>query len=622
MSSTTAPRSQPVIDRSVQDIIAAARAQKKLPQPRVPMRPALLASLTSGILFYLSFAPVAFSPLAWLAPVPLLCLVRIEQPTRRMGWAGYLGGLAFFGPALQWMRLGDPTMYIAWWALAGYLAAYFPIAVGLMRVAVHRWKMPLVVAAPLIWVGLEFSRAHLMTGFAWYFLGHTQYRWLELIQISDVVGAYGVSFIMMASAAAVTGMIPTAWFSRFGLVDTNRPMPADDVDQPPLTTRPTSFIDGVTPVRTWPVVAAVGLMAAVWGYGAMRRSQADFQPGPRVAMIQGNFPASLRVAEDKMMPQFLMHMKLTGLAVREQPDVIVWPESMFRWPLTSIPADWTDEQIEAAAPRVPVAFWRDTNVSRTLINEAEKTRAALIFGIECVDLKETGIKQHNSAVLVNTERGIAGRYDKMHLVPFGEYIPFQKSMPWLSKFTPYPPDFGLTAGTQAVVFDHAQWRMAPVICFEDTVPHLVRGIVAGATKGDTDRPVDVLVNLSNDGWFHGSSGLDQHLITAAFRAVECRTPMVRAVNTGVSAVIDGDGAIRDPEVMIDGDTLKKTTLTDPKTGRWRKQVNASIVQTVLLDNRRSLYVRYGDWFAMLCCATCVFCALTAIPLRRASQVPA
>ncbi len=618
MSTTTAPRSQPVTDRSVQDIIAAARAQKKQPRTRVPMRGALLLSLASGLLFYLSFAPVEFSPLAWLAPVPLLCLVRIEQPTRRMGWACYLGGLAFFAPALQWMRLGDPTMYIAWLALAGYLAMTFPVAVGLMRVAVHRWKAPLVIAAPLIWVGLEFARAHLMTGFAWYFIGHTQYRWLELIQISDLVGAYGVSFIMIASAAAVAGMIPIAWIHRLGLVDTNQPMPADETDQPPVTIRPASLIDGVTPVRTWPVFAALGLLAAVWGYGAVRRGQADFQPGPRVAMIQGNFLASLRIPEEKLMPQFLMHMKLTGLAVREQPDLIVWPEGMFRWPLTSVPANWTDEQMEQAAPHVPVAFWHDTNVPRTLVGEAAKTGAAMIYGIGCVDLTETGVKQTNSAILVNAERGIAGRYDKMHLVPFGEYIPFQKSLPWLSKFTPYPPDFGLAAGSQAVVFDHAKWRMAPVICFEDTVPHLVRNIVDGATKGDTERPVDLLVNLSNDGWFHGSSGLDQHLITSAFRAVECRTPLVRAVNTGVSAVVDGDGAIREPDVMIDGDTLKKTTLVDPKTGRWRKQLNATLVQTVPLDNRRSLYVRYGDWFAMLCCATCVFCALTAVPFRRAS----
>ncbi|MEI2700415.1 MAG: hypothetical protein V9E94_19550 [Microthrixaceae bacterium] len=386
----------------MQDIIAAARSQQKGPQHRVPMRPALLVSLASGLLFYLSFAPVAFSPLAWLAPVPLLCLVRLEEPTRRMGWAGYLGGLTFFVPALQWMRLGDPTMYVAWWALAGYLAAYFPLAVGLMRVAVHRWKLPLVVAAPVIWVGLEYVRAHLLTGFAWYFLGHTQFRWLELIQISDVVGSYGVSFLLMISAAAIAGLIPTTWFARIGLVDTNKPMPADDVDQPPLTTRPNSLLDGVTAVQAWPVVAALLCVTAVWGYGAMRRGQADFQPGPRVAMIQGNFPASLRVAEDKMMPQFLMHMKLTGLAVREQPDVIVWPEGMFRWPLTSAPADWTDEQLEKAAPRVPVGFWRDTNVSRTLINEAAKTGAAMIYGIEFADLKEHGVKQHNSAVFVNT----------------------------------------------------------------------------------------------------------------------------------------------------------------------------------------------------------------------------
>jgi apolipoprotein N-acyltransferase len=610
-----------VTDRSVQDIIAAARAQKKAPSARVPMRRALLLSITSGLLFYLSFAPVEFSPLAWLAPVPLLCLVRLEEPTRRMGWACYLGGLAFFAPALHWMRLGDPLMYFAWWSLAGYLAAYFPIAVGLMRVAVHRWKVPLVIAAPLIWVGLEFARAHLMTGFAWYFVGHSQYRWLELIQISDVVGAYGVSFVMIATAAALTGMIPASWMVRLGLINTNKPMPADEIDQPAVTTRPTSYIEGMTPAHAWPVLAAVAYMAAVWGYGAMSRSQADFQHGPRVALIQGNFPASIRIAEDKRMPQLLTHLKLTGLAVREQPDIIVWPEAMFRWPLASAPAGWTDEQIQKASPYAPVEFWRDTNVARTLINEAEKTNAAMIFGIECVDLKATGVDQFNSALLVNTERGIASRYDKIHLVPFGEYIPFQKSMPWLSKFTPYPMDFGLDAGTQAVVFEHRDWRMIPVICFEDTVPHLVRHMIGSATKGDTDRPVDMLVNLSNDGWFHGSSGLDQHLITSAFRAVECRTPLIRAVNTGVSAVIDGDGAIREPDVMIDGDTLKKTTFVDPQTGRWRKQVNAALVQAVPLDNRRSLYVRYGDWFALLCCAACVFCALSAIRFRRPVLTP-
>ena len=144
--------------------------------------------------------------------------------------------------------------------------------------------------------------------------------------------------------------------------------------------------------------------------------------------------------------------------------------------------------------------------------------------------------------------------------------------------------------------------------------------MAAGSNGENGKPIDVLVNLTNDGWFHGSSELDQHLITAAFRAVECRIPMVRAVNTGISAVIDGDGAIREPEVFIDGDARKnpdkppRTTARDPKTGAWYKQLNAALVHTVPLDSRKSLYVKYGDWFAMLCAAATLFVAMSvAIP---------
>lgn len=610
-------RPMPVRDRSVSEIIAAARAQQAPTQPRGSAMAALCLAMLSGGLLWVSFAPVDWSPLAWLAPVPLLALVRLETPTRRMYAACYAGGLTFLLPALQWMRLGDPAMYLAWWALAAYVAAYFPLSVGLMRVAVHRWKVALVVAAPVVWVGLEFVRAHLMTGFAWYFLGHTQYRWLELIQISDVFGAYGVSFVMMASAAAVTDLIPTEWFRRWGLA-VIPPSVADEPDGPLITTRPERLPDGVTPVRAWPVFVAAALVAAAWIYGAVRRSQAEFEPGPRVALIQGNFAASLRLRQDDLSPQYLTHMKLTALAVREQPDVIVWPESMFRWPLTTAPADLTDEELHKRTPRLTPAFWRNTDVRDTLTVESQKSNAALIWGIECVDLDGRSIRQCNSAVFVKPDLGLSGRYDKLHLVPFGEYIPFVKTFPWVASFTPFPSDFGLTPGQQPALFEHLSWRMSPVICFEDTVPHLVRGIVSRLTDGDTGKPLDVLVNLSNDGWFHGSSGLDQHLITAAFRAVECRTPLVRAVNTGISAIIDGDGAIREPEVLIDGDTHEPTTYRDPKTGRWRRQINAAVVHTVPLDSRRSLYVRYGDWFAWTCSAATCFFAVTSWRRRAAS----
>ncbi|OYW18883.1 MAG: apolipoprotein N-acyltransferase, partial [Planctomycetales bacterium 12-60-4] len=495
MNATVVEPSNPVVmprtvDRSAHEIIASARTLKTQQRSRASGRPALGLSLLSAVLLWASFPPWNWSPLAWLAPVPLFLLVRLREPTRRMYLAAYLGGLAFNLPALQWLRLGDPAMYVAWWALSAYVAAYFPLQLWLSRVAVYRWSVPFVMAAPIVWVSLEFAKAHLLTGFAWYFLGHTQYRWLELIQISDVVGAYGISFIMAASAAALASLVPESWFARLRLL----PPPADAAAQADLQTR---VAEAVMPSRRWPVFAAVSLVALTLVYGFVRRGQANFTPGPRVALIQGNFVASLRIPPEDFGLQYNTHMRLTALAVREQPDLIVWPESMFRWPLTNAPAGLSEDELQKLAPRVPPDFWRDTSVRETLVQEAQKTGAAMIYGIECVDLQTDGkIQQANSAVMFRPETGMSGRYDKMHLVPFGEYLPFKKTLPWLQAFTPYPSDFGLHPGARPVVFEHRDWRMLPVICFEDTVPHLVRNFVAaGSGQGGE---VDLLVNLSND----------------------------------------------------------------------------------------------------------------------------
>lgn len=601
-------------DRSPQQIIAGARVSQARNHGRPPMWPAAASLAGGSLLLWASFPPWNLSPLAWVALVPLVMLVRLRDLPRHFVLAAWLGGLVFYLPALQWLRLGDPTMYLAWFALSIYLALLFPLFVGLCRLATRRWSVPLVVSAPVVWVGLEYLRAHLFTGFSWYYLGHTQYRWLELIQISDITGAYGVSLVMMAATAAIAAALPAEWFTRLRLSD---PRP----DATLASTFPAAPAPKVTPASYRAAVGVVVLLAATFSYGIVRRQQADFQPGPRVALIQGNFLASLRIPPEDYGRQHLTHMRLTALAVREQPDVIVWPEAMFRWPLTTSPAGMSNEELQRLAPRVPPEFWRDTSVRETLVAEAQKSGAALVYGIEWIDLQpDSGIRQSNSAVFVTPGAGLSGRYDKLHLVPFGEYMPLKQVFPWLQKLTPYPPDFGLHAGTAAAVFEHHKWRMMPLICFEDTVPHLVRRSLAAGSGSEAGQPVDLLVNLSNDGWFHGSSGLDQHLISAAFRAVECRTPMVRAVNTGISAVIDGDGAIREPEVFLDGDQQGRG-FRDRQTGRWNRQLNAALVSTVPLDGRRSLYVRYGDWFAGSCLAMTLFVALSSLLPRRLFTPP-
>lgn len=593
-------------ERSVREIIESARSAQQSRTKAIGSLGAWGMSLLSAALLWCCFTPVNASPLAWIALVPLLLLVRIEDRTRWMYTAIYTGSLLGQLATFQWMRLGDPTMYIAWVALSLYVANYAVVFVAATRIVVHRCSVPLVVAAPVVWTGLEYARAYLLTGFSWYYLGHSQYRWLELIQICDIFGAYGVSFVIAASSAALALLVPHTWLIRFRLV--------------PASTGPVTA-SGLTLGQLAQVGVAISLFGSTLTYGYVRRAQADFQPGPRVALIQGNFLASLRVAPASGDEVFMTHLKLMAQTVREQPDLVVWPEAMFPWPLMEAAEGVTDEQLQTVAPYARPESWRNNEVAKMLVRESQRSGAALVFGINAAFADSQRVHQYNSAAFVRPDVGLAGRYDKLHRVIFGEYIPLRDSLPWLASFTPYRGDFGIDKGKGGAVFEYQKWRMTPVICFEDTVPHLVRGLVAAASENETGKPIDLLVNVSNDGWFHGSSELDQHLITATFRAVECRTPLVRAVNTGISAIIDGDGAILDPDVFIDGDARKnapappRTTARDPQTGTWHKQLNAALVHTVPLDPRQSLYVRFGDWFAGLCCIATVLGMLSHLMPR-------
>jgi len=568
------------VESTPQEIISSAR------NAPAGMTGPLVASMLSALLLWGAFAPLDFGPLAWISLVPLLALARIERPARRMYLAVYLGGLTFWLLSLQWMRLGHPTMYVAWGALSIYLALYFPLALALARVAVWRFRIPLILAAPVVWTGLELLRGYLMTGFSWYYLAHTQHRWIELIQISDVVGAYGVSFLIALFAGCAAEFLPVSLLGRIGLFPQSSGLNA-------------AFVPSVRG-RMVRSVACLAIFGAVLGYGYSRRNHHEFQPGPRVALIQGNFTSEVKHDPEAGPRIQRRHEILTVKAVKEQPDLIVWPETMFRWPLLETPLDVSDDDLQAAHPELPIKRLRQLEVRRKLAEMGQVAGTALVIGLEVLDVNRESFKTYNSAVLVRPDGTIGGRYDKLHRVVFGEYIPLVDTFPWLRRFTPFGAGFGISAGQACAVFEHKGFRFAPVICFEDTVPQLIRNIVnvtSQETSAGTKR-IDFLVNLTNDGWFHGSSELDQHLATAAFRCVECRTPMVRAVNTGISAIIDGDGVVRQQAVGL-------------KTG-LAKQDEAVVVGNVPLDSRRSLYLAGGDWFPGSCLALCGFLFLTGV----------
>jgi len=580
------------VELSVHQIIDRAENRPAM------MRSALLLSMISGLVYWASFPPLDFGFLAWLAPVPWLVLIQLKRPTRGMLLASYLGALCFTIPAFQWMRYGDPLMYFAWIALALYVAAYVPAFIGITRIAVHRWNLSLLLAAPLVWTGLEYLRGFLFTGFGWYYLGHTQYRWTDLLQISDLVGAYGVSFLVMLFASAVALQIPERLMRKFRLV------PELQTDSKPAA------VTAKSPLRQ--LIVASLVLAAVLGYGYFRRSQADFQPGPRVALIQGNFRAALHIPPDEYEQAYLVHNELTGIAVKYQPDLILWPEGMFRYTLQQADPSLTAAELKEMAPFLPAESWQRTEVADVLTELSEKAGAAMVIGLGCFEASEHHFSQYNSAQLITPEKGLGPRYDKLHRVPFGEYLP-GKELPVLSSLL--PDHSGLTAGKGASLFEYKNWRFAPVICFEDTVPQVVSKVVRSVEKNSTpNKPLDFFVTLSNDGWFAGSSEHDQHLITAQFRAIECRMPMARAANMGISSFVNGDGLVMNPDVFLVRDPVSgvpgPSNLIDPATGKYRRKVDAVLVQNLPLDNRSSLYLVWGDIFAKFCLLVCVFLFLS------------
>jgi apolipoprotein N-acyltransferase len=215
----------------------------------------------------------------------------------------------------------------------------------------------------------------------------------------------------------------------------------------------------------------------------------------------------------------------------------------------------------------------------------------MLVGSQTVGIRSGEMRDYNSAILVDPTGQVRGRYHKMHPVMFGEYVPFGDVVPWLYRLTPLRQ--GLSPGDQPQAFEVAGLRLAPSICFESTVPHLIRRHVVRLSEKGT--PPDVLVNVTDDGWFWGSSILDLQLACAVFRAVELRCPFLVAANTGLSAHIDGNGVVRQ---------------------RGPRRDQAVLVARVVPDGRWCGYRRWGDWPTALCLAACVGLVGVAVVKRR------
>jgi apolipoprotein N-acyltransferase len=559
---------------------AEENAERNRQRPRWSQS-ALAWSLLSGVLLWASFPPLGWWPLAWIAPVGWLILVRGDRlPGRRPYGSLALACFLHWLAVLQGIRLAHPALYLGWVALAAYMAVYPVLFVALTRVAVHRWRVSVVVAAPIVWTGLELVRGHAITGFSMALLGHTQVSCTTLLQIADVFGAYGVSFVVMLVAGCLARMLPAV----------------RGVDAPPSPRW-----------AWWPGLSASLVLAAVMAYGVYQQRLADRSSTPReplrVALIQGSFDTIFEFNPQRDRDVFLRYRQLSEQAVAQHPDVqlVVWPESMFSGDLGEIivagpidvPQDLplsADEYRFRVRSRAEAFSLKVEDVARRL-NAVRRQRGSasgsgvqLIVGTDTLQVGAGVARRYNAALCISPESEVSGRYYKMHRVMFGEYLPWGNQFPWLYRLTPMSQ--GLDPGQRPECFQVAGWKLSPSICFESTVPHLIRRQLEELRKSGT--PADALVNVTNDGWFWGSSILDLQLACAVCRAIENRLPVLVAANTGISAAIDSSGRILD---------------------RGPRRDEALLYARIRGDDRVSWYRWIGDVPAGLCSLFCLAAAV-------------
>jgi apolipoprotein N-acyltransferase len=478
--------------------------------------PLALASI-SALLLWLSFPKFNFSFLAWVAFVPLFFSLRNERFSKTLLFS-FVAGFIFFVLTIFWLtHVTIPGMFV----FSFYLSLYFVIfGLGFYLIKKHHsFWLPLTFL-PALWILLEFFRSTLLTGFAWVLLGYSQGPNLLALQVADLSGVYGVSFMVMFVNVFVFKVLSRNKGSR--------------------NYRDCSFIAPLLVIFLW------------LGYGLYRVMEDPGKTCPvKVSLVQGNIAQEIKWVPSFQEEIIKRYELLTELSyLKEEPDIIIWPETAFP---EYLEFDGTDEPLKELA---------------------KKIKTPLLVG----SIRIEEMRYYNSAILFSAKGTVAGIYDKLHLVPFGEYIPLRKYLPWVERmlgiedFTRGPgyEIFSVPASKYGII------KFGVLICFEDTLGSMARTFVR---KG-----ADVLVNMTNDAWFGDSACPFQHLEASVLRAVENRVFVLRAANTGVSCFIDDTGRVIR---RVHDDRGKATYVTGSETGLAYK------------TRRSSLYTQLGDYFVFL-----------------------
>ena len=496
-------------------------------------------AILSGVLLALSFPRYGHPAFAWVALVPLMMALtgRASHSPLRAFYLGLASGLLYFIGTIYWTGtvvrqfggLALPVAVLAMLLLAAYLALFPALTTVITARLIGRLGSAGLLLMPAAWVATEFGRGYLFGGFPWVPLGNSQVTVLPVAQLASVLGVYGLSALVASVNATLACAV--LWRGR---------------------------------ARLMLIATSVALLAAVGGGGAWRIADGaltrDGEP-LRVGLIQGNI-----AQEDKWNPRearriITTYIAMTRDAVRRGAEFVIWPESS-----------------------TPFMFEEDATGEELVRALAREVRVPILFGSDQVDRSGAALKLYNAAFLVTPTGETAGVYHKMHLVPFGEYIPGKQLLYFVSPLVERMAEFA--PGASMVMLPVGEHRVTTAICYEVVYPSLIREAVADGSQ--------LLTTITNDAWYGQSSAPYQHFALASMRAIEQGRYLARAANTGISGVVDPYGRVVQQSAIFE---------------------QAGIVETVRLRTARTIYSRIGDVIAYIS-ITLTIAALLMAPRRR------
>ncbi len=502
----------------------------------------------AGALLAAAFPGTGWSLCAWFAMVPLFRAIDGESVGKafRLGW---IAGVVFFGLSLDWIpatiaRAGATNRFALWipWAVTSAALALYPalFAAGLRHWQIRVGGDGLAIAVPL-WVGLEWCRSTLFLPCPWDLLGYSQAPLLPLLQLCDLTGIYGVSALVVAV--------------NHGLYST---------------------LAGRARLVRLALLGAVWLLAMLYGNRRLTEIRAERpQRTVSVGLVQPAIEPSQKwdpLLREKALAD---QEELSRAAAAQGADLVVWPES-------SVPFVFAEDDVFAADPG---RFAPDRRLREQLVGFVRELGIPVLLGAPALAARAVGHGQAwsplNRSLLMDPSGRVEATYDKMILVPFGEYVPLPRILWFVPRLVPAVGDF--VPGSGPTLFAVRGASFAVLICYEAIFPDFARTLVA--------RGAEFLINQTNDGWFGDSRAPFQHLAMAAVRAIENRVPLVRVANTGISAIVGPDGAIE---------------------SRIPLGTRGVRIANIGADRRaHTFYTRHGDWFAHAAVLAAAFMLLYA-----------